>query len=226
MGTSRELTSNSGDIAWEAVYQAWGNTVTVEWQEVGLQSTELNAIEKSFLLQPHRFQGQIYDNETGLHYNRFRYYDPDAGRFISHDPIGLLGGDNQFQYAPNPVEWVDPNGLARLSISEGIAKAQQALQNEIDAVSKLSNSQKSKITTMVGATDLSTGKTTVAKKIPSKDTVGKCAEDLAVEQLGADPKDVVFTEAFRPRQQVMVPVCTRCQTKYNPSQFPIGTKFD
>ena len=113
LGTPRELTSNSGNIEWEAVYQAWGNTVTIEWQEVELQPIELNGIEKSYLLQPHRFQGQIYDVETGLHYNRFRYYDPDAGRFISHDPIGLLGGDNQFQYAPNPVEWVDLFGLAK-----------------------------------------------------------------------------------------------------------------
>nr|WP_174505898.1 PAAR-like domain-containing protein [Acinetobacter sp. Marseille-Q1620] len=111
LGTPRELTSHDGDIAWEAVYQAWGNTVTVEWQEVELQAIQLNEIEKSYLLQPHRFQGQIYDAETGLHYNRFRYYDPDMGRFISHDPIGLLGGDNHFQYAPNPVEWVDPFGL-------------------------------------------------------------------------------------------------------------------
>jgi len=115
LGTPRELTSHSGDIAWEAVYQAWGNTVAVEWRAVEAQPIELNAIEKSYLLQPHRFQGQIYDLETGLHYNRFRYYDPDAGRFVSHDPIGLLGGENQFQYAPNPVEWVDLLGWARLN---------------------------------------------------------------------------------------------------------------
>lgn len=51
--------------------------------------------------------------ETGLHYTLFRYYDPDAGRFISHDPIGLYGGNNHFLYAPNPVEWVDPWGLKR-----------------------------------------------------------------------------------------------------------------
>ncbi|MCH4245390.1 PAAR-like domain-containing protein [Acinetobacter gerneri] len=114
LGTPRELTSHEGNIAWEAVYQAWGNTVTVEWQEVELQAIQLNEIEKSYLLQPHRFQGQIYDVETGLHYNRFRYYDPDIGRFISHDPIGLLGGENHFQYAPNPVEWVDLLGLAKL----------------------------------------------------------------------------------------------------------------
>jgi len=50
--------------------------------------------------------------ETGLHYNRFRYYDPDIGRFISQDPIGLYGGNNLYQYAPNPVTWIDPWGLA------------------------------------------------------------------------------------------------------------------
>ncbi|ALH95481.1 PAAR-like domain-containing protein [Acinetobacter equi] len=112
LGTPRELTEQGGEIAWEAVYQAWGNTVTVEWEERAQPNPiQLNTLEQMYLLQPHRFQGQIYDVETGLHYNRFRYYDPDCGRFISHDPIGLLGGDNHFQYAPNPVEWVDPLGL-------------------------------------------------------------------------------------------------------------------
>ena len=48
---------------------------------------------------------------SGLHYNRFRYYDPDAGRFISQDPIGLAGGINLYSYAPNPLNWVDPLGL-------------------------------------------------------------------------------------------------------------------
>ena len=47
-----------------------------------------------------------------LHYNRFRYYDSDVGMFISRDPIGLLGGSNVFQYAPNPVMWIDPWGLS------------------------------------------------------------------------------------------------------------------
>jgi len=53
--------------------------------------------------QPLRYQGQYFDSGTGLHYNRFRYYDPDAGRFISQDPIGLAGGINLYQYAPNPL---------------------------------------------------------------------------------------------------------------------------
>jgi len=58
---------------------------------------------------------QYFDQETGLHYNRFRYYDADIGRFISQDPIGLYGGDNLYQYAPNPTEWIDPLGLHKNS---------------------------------------------------------------------------------------------------------------
>ena len=59
-----------------------------------------------------RFPGQYFDEETGLHYNRFRYYDPSIGRYISADPIGQLGGVNLYSYAGNnPVNWFDFLGL-------------------------------------------------------------------------------------------------------------------
>jgi len=67
--------------------------------------------ENSFT-QPIRFQGQYFDEESGLHYNRYRYYSPKQQRFINQDPIGLVGGINHYQYAPNPVNWVDPFGLS------------------------------------------------------------------------------------------------------------------
>lgn len=51
-----------------------------------------------------------------MHYNRYRYYLPYVGRFISKDPIGLLGGLNTFAYAPNPVGWVDSLGLSPSSV--------------------------------------------------------------------------------------------------------------
>jgi uncharacterized protein RhaS with RHS repeats len=51
--------------------------------------------------------------ETGLCYNTFRYYDPDIGRFISEDPIGLLGGTNLYGFAPNTDGWVDPWGWGK-----------------------------------------------------------------------------------------------------------------
>ena len=65
--------------------------------------------EKTFI--PFRYQGQIEDEETGLYYNRFRYYSPDSGTYISQDPIGLEGGGNLYAYVHDPNNWVDPLGL-------------------------------------------------------------------------------------------------------------------
>jgi RHS repeat-associated protein len=58
-----------------------------------------------------RFPGQYYDDETGFHYNRFRYYDPSTGRYISPDPLGLRGGPNAYAYVTNPLAQIDPLGL-------------------------------------------------------------------------------------------------------------------
>ena len=80
-----------------------GNTVQTQW----VQSLAEEAPEQNL-----RFQGQYFDEETGLHYNRFRYYNPDCGRFVSQDPIGLQGGSNLYIYAPNPLTWIDPFGLS------------------------------------------------------------------------------------------------------------------
>ncbi|MCL8309044.1 RHS repeat-associated core domain-containing protein, partial [Pseudomonas putida] len=52
-----------------------------------------------------------FDGETGLHFNTLRYYDPKIGRFITQDPVGLLGGFNLYTFAANPVSWSDPWGL-------------------------------------------------------------------------------------------------------------------
>ena len=59
--------------------------------------------------------GQYLDRETGLHYNTFKYYDPDTGCFTQPDPIGLAGGYNLYQYAPNSLGWIDPFKLAPVS---------------------------------------------------------------------------------------------------------------
>ena len=97
LGTPIEMTDRAGKTVWEATYQAWG--------EVEMVSGSLK--------QPFRFQGQYFDEESGLHYNRFRYYDPSSGRFVSQDPIRLLGGFNLYEYAPNPISWLDPLGLCK-----------------------------------------------------------------------------------------------------------------
>jgi RHS repeat-associated protein len=102
LGTPQELTDHEGRIAWSASYKAWGEA----------KQAISEAGRRAGFRNPIRFQGQYWDAETGLHYNRHRYYDPAAGRFVSKDPIGLLGGINLQQYAPNPTEWIDPLGLS------------------------------------------------------------------------------------------------------------------
>jgi RHS repeat-associated protein len=102
LGTPQELTDTHGGIAWSAQYRAWGEAKQVISE----------AARKAGIHNPIRFQGQYADHETGLHYNRHRYYDPQTGRFISKDPVGLAGGINVFSYAVNPVEWIDPLGLS------------------------------------------------------------------------------------------------------------------
>ncbi|MCX4099213.1 RHS repeat-associated core domain-containing protein, partial [Nocardia sp. alder85J] len=58
-----------------------------------------------------RFPGQIYDHETGFHYNLHRYYDPDSGRYLTLDPLGLTPSVNPSAYPRNPTAWADPLGL-------------------------------------------------------------------------------------------------------------------
>lgn len=101
LGTPQELTEHEGKVAWSAQYKAWGQA----------KEAISEAAYKAGLRNPIRFQGQYLDEETGLHYNRYRYYDPDGARYITADPIGLLGGLNAYQYAPNPTSWIDPLGL-------------------------------------------------------------------------------------------------------------------
>ena len=97
LGTPQELTDYSGEIMWSAKYRAYGNLATLDVSEID---------------NPLRFQGQYFDAETGLHYNRHRYYNPGTGRFLTPDPIKLAGGLNSYQYVPNPTGWVDPLGLS------------------------------------------------------------------------------------------------------------------
>jgi len=97
LGTPQLLTNDSVTVSWKAVYAPFGEA------EISVQTVE----------NPFRFPGQYYDQETGLHYNWNRYYDPKTGRYLTPDPIGLEGGMNLFIYADNsPVVNVDPSGLS------------------------------------------------------------------------------------------------------------------
>ncbi|OPB22265.1 type IV secretion protein Rhs, partial [Pseudomonas fluorescens] len=97
LGTPQELTAPDGEIVWSAHYRAYGQISRLDIEKVD---------------NPLRFQGQYFDQESGLHYNRHRYYNPDIGRYLTPDPVKLAGGINSYQYVPNPTGWVDPLGLS------------------------------------------------------------------------------------------------------------------
>jgi RHS repeat-associated protein len=125
-GAPEELTTAGGQVAWRARYRIWGNLALEEWHR---DHERDGAVERR--AQNLRFQGQYYDAETGLHYNTFRYYDPDIGRFVSQDPIGLRGGLNLYQYAPDPVSWIDPRGLCSNPNGKKGGKAHQDKINDV-----------------------------------------------------------------------------------------------
>ena len=108
-GLPLALISTEGATAWCAEYDEWGNL--------------LNEENPHQLQQLIRLPGQQYDEESGLYYNRHRYYDPLQGRYITQDSIGLKGGWNFYEYPLNPVQYIDPFGLADMNFyDEGIRR--------------------------------------------------------------------------------------------------------
>jgi len=115
LGTPEALSDENGEVVWYVGYSSYGkiavnhgdNVLKVYQRDKGDSNVTLPEIH-----QPLRFQGQYFDEETHLHYNRYRYYDPNTGSFLTQDPIKLLGGINNYLYTPNPISWIDPLGLA------------------------------------------------------------------------------------------------------------------
>lgn len=97
VGRIQELLAEDGTIVWRGKQQLWGREESANDANVSCRL---------------RFPGQYEDEESGLYYNRFRYYDCETGQYISPDPIGLLGGVNPYGYVHNPLGWIDPLGLA------------------------------------------------------------------------------------------------------------------
>jgi RHS repeat-associated protein len=98
LGTPIALTDRKGQIVWAARYDPWGN-IEEEFNPLNIE-------------QNIRLPGQHHDRETGLYYNRYRYYDPKIGAYINQDPIGLMGGVNFYGYPMNPMIGIDPLGLS------------------------------------------------------------------------------------------------------------------
>ncbi|MBC8068764.1 MAG: RHS repeat protein [Deltaproteobacteria bacterium] len=95
LGRTLEWVHGSGEVVWRSAATTWG--------EEPAPAANDNR----------RFPGQYHDPETGFHYNFYRYYDPQLGRYLSADPIGLAGGFNEYTYVTSPIEMIDPMGLSR-----------------------------------------------------------------------------------------------------------------
>jgi RHS repeat-associated protein len=96
IGAPRLVEDESGSVVWSARMSSYG-------------ATEVDA-ESSVSLNL-RFPGHYFDTETQLHYNRFRYYSPELGRYLQPDPAGLMGGFNLYAYTASPLANVDLRGL-------------------------------------------------------------------------------------------------------------------
>jgi RHS repeat-associated protein len=104
------MTTATGIISWQAQTSAFGDTKI----DMQIASTRLAAENN------HRFPGQYYDAETGLHQNYFRDYEASIGRYVQRDPIGLRGGINVYLYAnASPIIFSDPWGLKCWKQSNG-----------------------------------------------------------------------------------------------------------
>ena len=107
IGIPREMTDKDGLLLWFGNYTGWGRL-----------KEETKVTDSAY--QPFRLQNQYADRETGLHYNFFRYYEPDAGRFVNQDPIGIIASENLYAFAPNIQRWMDISG-AMAQVAAGYA---------------------------------------------------------------------------------------------------------
>ncbi|MDC0711451.1 RHS domain-containing protein [Stigmatella sp. ncwal1] len=121
LGAPTEMYDELGQLAWRMQLDAFG---------VGKADVTLHHC-------PWRWPGQYEDEETGLLYNRFRYYDAYAGRYISQDPIGLLGGMLSYAYPENPLVTIDPLGL--MDVDPRLINFSQRTVAENDYAGKMSS---------------------------------------------------------------------------------------
>jgi RHS repeat-associated protein len=108
-GCPVRLLSSTGEVLWAASYTAWA---------------EVDLLHTAVIDNPIRLQGQYADSETGLSYNRHRYFCPHAGQFISQDPLGLAANTNLYTSGANTAHWLDPLGLTQCSLEDARRLAQ------------------------------------------------------------------------------------------------------
>ncbi|AJQ86590.1 DUF6531 domain-containing protein [Xanthomonas oryzae] len=130
-GSPVRVFNKESDVIWSASYGAHGDRI-VDFENI---------------FNPISGQGQYWDNESGLFYNRYRYYESSVGTYLSQDPMGMLTGSNVYSYGLNAMGWVDPLGLVSGGAWDAISffRDQNSLLSVVDedllAASGTKNSQ-------------------------------------------------------------------------------------
>jgi RHS repeat-associated protein len=214
VGAPSELVDAAGKLSWHDQRTLWGQPVADSAQTI----------------TPLRFAGQYHDPESGFNYNYQRHYDPETGRYVSRDPLGLDGGPNPTAYVRNPTSWIDPLGLMGCGDDDagGPPRSREDLladarrQRDQHAADLVASTPKRKRppSTVTAGYDPATGRIETGSARPPHG----CAETDVANKLGIPRDQVQFTDAIRPRTGEEVPICTNCQDKYSPNQFPPGTQ--
>lgn len=119
--TPRMVMDDTGKVVWRWESDAFGSTPANEDPDGDGVKVTMNL----------RFPGQYYDQESGLHYNYHRYYDPAVGRYTQADPIGIRGGLNGYAYVEgNPLRYTDPDGLLLTQTLNSFTRARHRIPFE------------------------------------------------------------------------------------------------
>ena len=133
LGTPAEAYDDSGTLVWKRELDINGKVMPVGKDRYGRTMEDIG--EKNFI--PFRFQGQYEDEETGLYYNRFRYYNPETGQYTQQDPIGLAGGNpTLYGYVCDTNTQIDVLGLSWSDVLKNLGIPVKASQYKIIIVVK------------------------------------------------------------------------------------------
>jgi RHS repeat-associated protein len=164
LGVPRELIDQEGRVAWAAVHTPWGRATEVRSSRPADEAVST----------PFRLLGQYEDEQTGLAYVRHRYFDADTARWLSRDPLGMIGGNNGFAFDGSPVREVDPLGLMTaahfqdwLNRTNGPrASAQAAAAAHQQAITAGMGPREASIHTSAAAQPTAGGPATVGRNVP------------------------------------------------------------
>ncbi|MEU3907164.1 RHS repeat-associated core domain-containing protein [Streptomyces goshikiensis] len=182
VGTPMELVAPNGHIAWQRRTTVWGTGLPTPSEPAPVDC-------------PLRFPGQYHDEETGLDYNCFRYYDPQVAGYASPDPLGLSAAPNHHAYVPNPFVRLDPLGLKCLDPDDQV-RHDSARGTALDEDGNMRGKEDAEGVRMVDEVELERVRLDLHAKLGDPEVKPTPKGDIEVWQLSDDPKSTVTYRPF------------------------------